>query len=42
MMFFEDTVLQARKRRHLVCGDFYLCQRTAEASVFILLSLIHI
>lgn len=36
MMFFEDTVLQARKRRHLVCGDFYLCDRTPEATVLIL------
>lgn len=36
MKFFEDSVLQARKRRHLVCGDFYLCDRTPEATVMIL------
>lgn len=36
MKFFEDTALQARKRRHLVCGDYYLCSRTPEATVAIL------
>lgn len=36
MKFFEDTVLQARKRRHLVCGDFYICDRSPEATVLIL------
>ena len=33
MKFFEDAVLQARKRGHLVCGDHYLCRRTPEATV---------
>ncbi len=36
MKFFEDTVLQARKRRHLVCGDFYLCSRSPSGTVAIL------
>lgn len=36
MKFFEDAVLQARKRGHLVCGDHYLCRRTPEATVLIL------
>lgn len=36
MKFFEDSVLQARKRRHLVCGDFYLCERAEEATVMLL------
>lgn len=36
MKFFEDSVLQARKRRHLVCGDYYLCTRTPEATVMVL------
>lgn len=36
MKFFEDITLQARKRRHLVCGDFYLCERTEDATVMLL------
>ena len=36
MNFFEDSVLQARKRRHLVCGDYYLCSRTPDATVAVL------
>lgn len=36
MKFFEDTVLQACKRRHSVCGDHYLCERTADATSIVL------
>lgn len=36
MNFFEDSILQARKRRHLVCGDYYLCSRTPEATLMVL------
>lgn len=36
MKFFEDSVLQARKRKHLVCGDYYLCSRSPEATLMIL------
>lgn len=36
MKFFQDSILQARKRRHLVCGDYYLCERTPEATLMVL------
>lgn len=36
MKFFQEEVLQARKARHLVCGDYFLCDRTPEATVMIL------
>lgn len=36
MKFFEDAVCQKMKHGQAVCGDFYLCERTAEETVFIL------
>ncbi len=36
MKFVEDAVLQARKNRHFVCGDFYLCTRMLTGTVAVL------
>lgn len=36
MKFFEDIVCQENKTGHIVCGDTYLCQRTAEQTIFVL------
>jgi len=33
MNFFEDTILQARKQGHSVCGDHALCDRTETATM---------
>ncbi|MGI5902180.1 MAG: SpoIIE family protein phosphatase [Desulfitobacteriia bacterium] len=35
-LYIEDLVLQASKRGQSTCGDYYLCQRTSEYSIFIL------
>ncbi|MDD4169371.1 MAG: SpoIIE family protein phosphatase [Desulfotomaculaceae bacterium] len=35
-LYIEDAVFQVNKRDKRTCGDFYLCQRTYEHTIFIL------
>jgi len=35
-LYIEDAVIQANKRGNRTCGDFYLCRRTYEHTIFIL------
>ncbi|NLO97692.1 MAG: SpoIIE family protein phosphatase [Peptococcaceae bacterium] len=35
-LYIEDTIQQANKMDNMICGDYYLCQRTFEHTIFIL------
>lgn len=36
MKFFEDIVEQMSKQNYIVCGDTFICERTAESTFFVL------
>ena len=36
MIYIDNIVSQVNKKRQIVCGDIYMCERTLEGTVFVL------